>query len=381
MRHPLAFYLIAASTALGIAGTDLVLPAVPILPRAIGGTAESAQFVLAAFTGGAATGLLLFGELGARFDQRRLLVLSLLAYAALSIACGFSPTLGALVVLRFFQGAAGAAAAVFAPGMIRAHYGDDRAIAAIGLLGSIEAMAPALAPIVGSWLVAWAGWRSTFHVIAGLGLLLALILHLLRDRLPRPLPRGGIGGYRPLLRNAAFLRQALSHAFTLGALLIIVFGAPTVFVTVLGGTLADFVLLQILGISTFAVASNLTGRLVAQFGAERLILAGTGLTAAGTFAILAYALAGGADPRVVAGLFVPVNVGLGLRGPPGFHAAIVAADDDARGAALLVVAILLTAAIGTAAVAPFITLGLVAIAGGAALLSTAGVLLLVTIKS
>jgi len=380
MRHPLAFFLIAASTALGIVGTDLVLPAVPMLPRAIGGTAESAQFVLAAFTGGAAAGLLLFGELGARFDQRRLLILSLLSYAVLSAACGFSPTLGSLIGLRFLQGAAGAAAAVFAPGMIRAHYGDDRAVAAIGLLGSIEAMAPALAPILGAWLVDWFGWRSTFHVIAGLGLLLALAIYLLRHRLPRPAQRLGTGGYAPLFRNARFLRQALSHAFTLGALLIIVFGAPTVFVTVLGGTLADFILLQILGISTFAVAANSAGRLVHRFGAERMIMGGTGLTAAGVFAILGYALAGGVNPHVVAGLFIPVNVGLGLRGPPGFHAAIVAAEDDARGAALLVVAILLTAALGTAAVAPFITLGLVAIASGAAFLATAALLLLVTIK-
>ena len=88
--HPLAFALIAATTALGLAGTDLVLPAVPDLQRQLGGTAESAQLVLAAFTAGAACGLLLFGELGTHFDQRRLLVGSLLAYAAASAACGLA---------------------------------------------------------------------------------------------------------------------------------------------------------------------------------------------------------------------------------------------------------------------------------------------------
>jgi DHA1 family bicyclomycin/chloramphenicol resistance-like MFS transporter len=71
-----------------------------------------------------------------------------------------------------------------------------------------------------------------------------------------------------------------------------------------------------------------------------------------------------------------------LRGPPGFLAAIVAADDNARGAALLVVAILLIAACGTAAVAPFIGAGLVSIAAGGAVLTTlASLILLVPYKA
>ena len=61
----LGFALIASATALGIAGTDLVLPAVPSLPAALGGTPARAQLVLAAYVAGTGLGLLLFGELGA----------------------------------------------------------------------------------------------------------------------------------------------------------------------------------------------------------------------------------------------------------------------------------------------------------------------------
>lgn len=375
-RRPVTFGLIAASTALGVAGTDLVLPAVPILPRALGGTPETAQLVIASFTAGLAAGLLLFGELGARFNQRSLLVLSLLAYAAFSILCRFSPALDLLVLMRFLQGMAGAAAAAFAPGMLRSLYGDERAIGAIGLLGSIEAMAPALAPLFGLWLIVLFDWRATFDVIAICAVLLAGAIWLSRERFPRPVARREIGGYGRLFRNVPFLRHALSHAFTLGALLVIVFGAPTVFVAILDRTLGDFILMQIAGIPAFVIAANTTERLVRRFGAERMILGGTLMTMVGTLAILGYALLGGEDTRVVTVLFLFVNAGLGLRGPPGFHAAIVAADDDARGAALLVIAILLTAALGTAAIAPFISAGLIAIAAGASTLSVTAVVIL-----
>src|SRR6202041_3242166 len=147
------FALIASATALGIAGTDLVLPAVPSLPAALGGTPARAQLVLAAYVAGTGLGLLLFGELGARIDPRHALVISPALYALASLGAAFVSSLDALIALRFVQGAASAAPAVFAPGFIRALLSEGRALRMIGLLGSVESLVPALAPIAGAWLL------------------------------------------------------------------------------------------------------------------------------------------------------------------------------------------------------------------------------------
>lgn len=373
----LAFAMIVAGTVIGIAGTDLVLPAVPGMPAALGGDLARAQLVLAAFVAGSATGLVIFGSLGALFDQRKVLVTSLLAYGTVSAVAAASPSLDMLIALRFLQGAAGAAAAVFAPGIIRALFGDERAIGALGFLGSVEAMTPAFAPIAGVWLYHGFGWNASFTVIAVLAFAIALMVHLLRDRLPAVVSRPAAGGYRHLLRDPVFLRYALSQAFTLGALLVIVFAAPTVFVATLGGTLTDFIVMQLTGIATFAVAANVTGRLAGRFGAERMVWIGTVLSAAGCGVMLLYALLGGAEPLMVAAIFVPINIGLGLRGPVGFHRAVVASrGDDARGAALVMLSVLVTTAVGTAAVAPFITQGLLPLAFAATALTCLAVVLL-----
>jgi hypothetical protein len=122
-----SFALIASGTALGGAGTDLVLPAVPSLPAALGGTPAEAQYVLAAFVAGVGLGLVLFGELGARLDPRKTLAASLGLYALFSLASALAPTLATLIVLRFAQGAVAAAPAVFAPGFIRALFAPERA--------------------------------------------------------------------------------------------------------------------------------------------------------------------------------------------------------------------------------------------------------------
>lgn len=142
----------------------------------------------------------------------------------------------------------------------------------------------------------------------------------------------------------------------------------------LGGDLTDFIVMQVCGILTFIIAANAAGRLVARFGAEPMITFGTHLAAISILAMLGYALAGGTHPLVITALFVPINIGLGLRGPPGFYRAVRASSgDDARGSALVILFIMLTTAGGTAAVAPFIQQGLIPLAAAAAALEAAAV--------
>ena len=220
-RHPspsqalVAIALLAVATSLGLAGTDLVLPAVPMLPQQLGGSAALAQYVLAAYVMGAGLGLLLFGSLGARFNQDRLLVLSLLSLGLFSWAITEAETLAYVNALRFFQGVSGSAAAVFAPGMIRALYDETAAVRAIGILGSIESIVPALAPLAGLWLLNRYGWTASFHVTAGIALVLALIAAVgARALWPASAVRNSnppSGGYGQLIRNPVFMRYALSQ--------------------------------------------------------------------------------------------------------------------------------------------------------------------------
>jgi DHA1 family bicyclomycin/chloramphenicol resistance-like MFS transporter len=355
------FALLACGTVLGFAATDLVLPAVPTLPDALGGDAALGQLVLAAYVAGFAAGLLGFAAAHDRFGVRTLLVASTGAFALVSFACAAAPDLPALVALRFLQGVAAAAPAVFSPGILRRMHDEAGAIRAIGRLGSIESLVPALAPIAGAWLLVAFDWRAGFHAVGALALALCAVLAASGGTIPAP-PARAPGSYRRLLVEPRFLRYAINHACVLGGLLVIVFGAPTVFVRTMGGTLGDFIAMQVVGVASFIVAASLAHRAAARFGGERMIGFGTALSTAAGAAILAAGVAG-LPPAAVAGLFVPMNVGLGLAGPTCFVAALGASGgDDARGAALVVVAITGTAALGTAAAAPFILDGLAPLA-------------------
>ncbi len=383
----ITFALLVCGIVLGLAGIDLVLPAIPSLPTAMPGTIESAQLVLATFAGGTAIGLLIFGELGSRLDQRLILVGALLSYAVLSYIAAQSQSINELVIVRFFQGLVSSAPAVFAPGMIRSMFKPRGALKAIGLMGSIEALTPAFAPVLGAWLLTFTDWRASFVLTASLALILTIAIvifggtHLSIRTKQEKQPRLK-SSYVSLFKNREFMRQSLSHACTLGGLLIFVFGAPTVIKNSMDSTLSTFVIMQLIGISLFITSANLSDRLVERFGSDNMILFGSSLSAIGCIAIGLFSVAGDGNPKWLWLLFAPVNLGLGLRGPPGFYRAVVASgDNDSRGAALLILFILGTAAIGTAIVAPLISQGLIPLSAATALVSCSSVVILIVLKA
>lgn len=371
-RVRITLSLVVASTVVGLMGTDLILPAVPHLPEVLGGNAAAAQFVIAAYVAGTCVGLLAYGVLSDHIPTRWLFAGSLFATALISWGCGGVSSLESLIALRFVHGVAAAGPAVFAPAVVKAMFDEAAAVRVMGALGSIESLAPALAPIVGAVLLAWGGWRLPFDVLAAVAGVLGLFL-LLGGGVPQ-VGRRARGSYAVLLFRATFVRYAFSQAMVLGGLLVFVFGMPAVFVRVHGGSMTDFIVMQVSSIVMFIAAANMASRAVARFGPEPVIGFGTLLAAVGAAGQFAYAVAGGRDALMITLLFIPVNIGLGLRGPPGFYRAIVAAHgDDARGSALVVLGILGAAAAGTACASPWIEWGAAPLTGVALLMHALGV--------
>ncbi|MDR3496110.1 MAG: MFS transporter [Ancalomicrobiaceae bacterium] len=381
-RRTIALFLIAGGIMLGISGIDLILPSVPDLPAALASTPAAAQLVIASYVAGTAVGLLSFGELGSRIDPRRLLVGSLALFSAVTFLAGRSQSMDWLIAMRFVQGMTSAAPAVFAPAFIRAMYEDHQAIRAIGLLGSINALAPALAPIVGAWLAAHFGWRSSFWLTGIAAACLAFGLLFSLRMLPRVAPARRSGGYGRLVLDATFMRYCLGHALTLGGLVAVVFSAPAVIVGSLGGRMADFMAMQVCGVGSFVIGANFASTLAIRFGAERMLYTGSSLTVGGLAGLLVWALFGAGDAIWIVPFWIVVNIGFGSRGPTGYFYAVKAArGDDARGSALVMLIFLGMSSAATAAVAPVITLGLVPVAATAAGIAALGLAVMLALPA
>lgn len=372
-----AFLVLVAGSVIALAATDLVLPAIPVLPEVLGGNVTLAQGVLSSFVAGFAVGLVVIGELGSRFNQRMLLTLLLLTFAIVSWLAAQSTSLLELNALRVLQGFAAAAPAVFAPGIVVRLYEERAAIRAMGVIGSIESLVPALAPVLGVWLLARYDWTISFELVGVIAIITAALAIRLMPDLRTTALTSFTEGYRFLLTSPDFMRQAVSHALSLGGLLTFVFGAPVVYTKFIGVGLEYFVGMQICGISFFITAANLSSRIAEAIGAQRLVFIGTALFAVSASAIALYGFAGGTNPFVIIALFVPMNLGFGLRGPTGFYLAMKHTEEEqSRGSATILLMCFGFTAIGNLLAAPTLTSGFFVLASIAALFTIVATLLL-----
>ncbi len=362
MRALICALLLFASLA-GFIATDLVLPAVPQLPEELNGSVAETQYILAAFIFGNAIGLLLFGAISWRLRRRYILIIGMAGFGLASFLCTQVQSIWPLVYLRVVQGFFTAGATVLAPGIIRQLFSEKGATRAMGAFASLEALAPAAGPIVGFWLLEIGDWKLSFDIMAVVGGVLALVFLFVGHKIPRSHGEGRKGSYLSLLKSKTYLRYSVSQALCVGGLIVFVFCAPAVFVRAWGGTMTDFIIMQCTGVACFILASNTTSWFVERFGAERVIWAGTLLAALATLLMLLYAAFGGTSALVVAALFAPLNMALGVRGPPGFLRAIIAGGgQDDRASSLVVLGIFGAVAAGTAILAPFVDQGMLEVA-------------------
>ncbi|PCG81915.1 MFS transporter [Streptomyces sp. WZ.A104] len=202
------------------------------------------------------------GALTGRLERRTVLVISLLVFALGNAASALAPGLGALLAARvataagaalYIPAASASAAALSAP--------ERRGRAMAVVLGGLSAATVAGVPF-GTWLAADLGWRSTFWLLAGLGVLCAaavagglpevrlpaapgLAARLAPARDPRVLFTVlttllfMTGGYLALTYIGAVLAPVTGGDGGELALLLLVFGVLAVAGTTLGGRATD----------------------------------------------------------------------------------------------------------------------------------------------
>jgi MFS family permease len=363
--HRLAIPL-ASLTALGLLASDLYLPAIPVMAAELGASIPSAQATMALFMAALALSQLAWGWAADHFGDRRTIMAGTVLLGGGSLACALAPGIDWMLAGRLLQGMGAGAATVAVPALIRRRFNEADAVKALAMVAMAESTIPALGPVAGAAIVLYAGWRTTFWLIAAMSLLLLPLVARIVGRAPAAAAAAGAQavqrGYAPLLRNRLYLRYALSYAAMFGALLMYVASAPVLVTHALGLGIEAFAILQICGVLAFMAGASAAVRMVKRVGRHWLANTGTLLQCAAGAGLVAMALAGTTGTRGLAVLALLAALfcgGLGLRGPATMGGALQAAGEDAgKGAGLLMFLSFACVAGATQLVAPFLHHGL-----------------------
>jgi EmrB/QacA subfamily drug resistance transporter len=108
--------------------------------------------------------ILLGGSLGDHFGRRRLFLVGLVLFASASILCGAAPTFAWLLAGRSAQGIGAALLMPNSLAIIGGAFSGEERGRAIGTWAAVGAVAGAVGPIIGGWLIDAIGWRVIFII-------------------------------------------------------------------------------------------------------------------------------------------------------------------------------------------------------------------------
>jgi len=163
--------------------SNMVTIALPSIRADLGLSRAALQWVVATFSLGFGSGLLVAGRAGDLYGRRRMLTGGLAAFSVASIAAALAPSPAALLCARAVEGVAAALALPASLALIAARFdeGDarNRALAVYGMAASAAFVSGVAA---GGALTALAGWRAVFLINAPLGVAAAFAArHLVDD--------------------------------------------------------------------------------------------------------------------------------------------------------------------------------------------------------
>jgi DHA1 family bicyclomycin/chloramphenicol resistance-like MFS transporter len=177
--------MMAAIIALNALAIDAMLPAFPRMVNGLGlSDPNDVQYVIGIYLLANGIGSLFHGPLSDRFGRRPILIGAIVGYILSAFACRFATSFDMLMVTRIAQGLCGAALSVLVTSIIRDQFEGDAMAKRMSTIFLIFMAVPIIAPLIGSAILVFAGWRSIFDMMAFLAIAMLIWVGL---RLPETL--------------------------------------------------------------------------------------------------------------------------------------------------------------------------------------------------
>jgi MFS family permease len=174
-EHPLAPWFAVAAVCFGAfmgqLDASVVTVAFPALQRQFGAGLASVQWVSLAYLLVLTALLVPAGRWSDRAGRKLMYLYGFVLFAGASAACGFAPSLGALIALRVVQAGGAALLQANSVALVVTSVPARTRRAALGVQAAAQAIGLASGPVIGGLLVATAGWRWVFFLNVPVGML------------------------------------------------------------------------------------------------------------------------------------------------------------------------------------------------------------------
>ncbi len=303
----LVFWLTFALVVLSWMSIKIVLPALPGLPDIFDCTSDGVKLSVSLYLIFYALSQPVWGGVVQKTSCRKALFYSLFVVVIGSLIAMFSVNLPMYIIGRTLEGIGMGAGGPIGRTLLTNVYTRKELAHRIGLISGVAAAMPAVAPIIGGYLLTWINWRAIF----GFMFLITVIYFYFAYRwLPVTRIKSAnegvittrklLGIYFAILRDTAFWGYALTYALIIGGLLGYYSAMPYWYHSQLGIPEHTFAYLAIPTVGMYIAGLIFAGYLIKKHDLEEVLFFGIILACAtGLIAILLVFLKVSVVPGIV----------------------------------------------------------------------------------
>jgi DHA1 family bicyclomycin/chloramphenicol resistance-like MFS transporter len=269
-RHFELLVLLGILQAFAPLSIDMYLPAMPVMESVFHTSAASVQLTMVTFLAGYALGQSLYGPVTDRFGRKPPLYASLLLFIVSALGCALSPSIAVMSGFRLLQAIGACGGSVMSRAMVRDLFPSNELRRIFSMLILVLGVSPVIAPLIGSYLLLWFGWKAAFFAQALIGVACLAGMHF---RLPeslahdarRPLDWDSIrAAYTRLFRDKTFLGASAVCGFGSAGTFAYITSAPFVFISLYKLPTEKFGWLFGAVAAGMVAASQINGRMSSQ---------------------------------------------------------------------------------------------------------------------
>lgn len=302
--------LLAATSALGPAGMQILLPALPVIQDDFSVSNDVAQLTLSLSMFSIAIGTLVYGPMSDKYGRKPTMLLGIFIAIIGSIFCYLADSIGWLIAGRIIQAFGGAVGLVLARAIVRDVYGAEESARVIATLVMVMVIAPMMSPALGGEMMNRFGWESVFLVMAGASVIIFVFLILRQpETLVTPVQFEGIGSmlrtFDGLLKSRPFCGYAFCVTFVSVVFFSFISAAPEIMVSVLNRPPTEYGYYFVMIPIGFMIGNYVTRHFGRSISIDSMIVLGSTIAIGGIVLAIVLNLVGLSHPLA---LFLPVSI-------------------------------------------------------------------------
>lgn len=282
---------LALLSMLGFLATDMYLPAFGAMQETFRTSPGLISASMSLFLAGFACGQLFWGPLSDRIGRKPVLLAGLALFAAGCAGMLWVNDIFLMLALRFIQAIGVCAAAVSWQALVIDRYPAARASKVFATIMPLVALSPALAPLLGAWLIGHFHWRSIFLVLTLIAVALILVTLRLPTVKPAPQEKGAQPGFFTLLKSRVYSGNVLIYSACSASFFAWLTGSPFILAG-LGLSPADIGLSYLPQTLAFLIGGFGCRALLNRFNGAQLLPWLLGVYSLSILALFAVALSG-----------------------------------------------------------------------------------------